>query len=238
MENAYTDLEVEAFDRTDMREIVASKVKWLRKDFNLLPIKLERFNLKLAKQLKEEWESENKEFVKNTKGEKPLQRLERWRRMVKAYRSRGLKAVADKWYHKFWKLRSELALVVALYEFSEIEDISKQKSEITKGLISELKPLSLRIKGPRKPTKKKILIRDIKYDIEEAFLEMIQPMEIKTIETRELINKLIAPSKKLKITIKKKRFKDALIAREYLTIITQAVAPRQNATNNTNNDMT
>ena len=236
MENAYTDLEVETFDRTDMREIVANKVKWLRKDFKLLPIKLERFNLRLADQLNKDWDAENKEYIKNNKGEKPLQRLERWKGMVKTYRLKGLKEVADNWYGKFWKLRSELALVVALYEFSEIEDISKHKGEITKGVMSEFKPISLRIKGPRKPSKKKILIRDIKYDFGEAFLEMIKPMEIKAIETRALIDKLVAPTKKLKIAVKKKRFKDALVAREYLTIITQAVAPRQSGINNLENN--
>ncbi len=236
MENAYTDLEVETFDRTDMRELVAKRVKWLRKEFQLLPIKLERFNLKLAEHLKNDWDAENKNFIKNNKGEKPLQRLDRWKGMVKSYRLKGLKSVTENWYHKFWKLRSELALVVALYEFSEIEDISQHKNEITKGLISSIKPISLRIKGPRKPTKKKILMRDITYDIEKAFLEMVKPMEIKAIETKELINKLVAPTKKLKITIKKKRFKDAFIAREYLTIITQAVAPRQGGNNNKENN--
>ena len=232
MENDYTDLEVETFDRTDMRDIVASKVKWLRKEFKLIPIKLERFNMKLAAQLKSEWDTENKEFIKNNKGEKPLQRLNRRKLMVKDYRLKGLTAITDNWYHKLWKLRSELALVVALYEFSEIDDISQHKGEITKGVISKIKPIALRIKGPNKPSKKKILLRDIVYDFEKAFLEMIKPLEIKTIETRDLIDKLIAPTKKLKITIKKKRFKDAFVAREYLTIITQAVAPRQSGKNN------
>jgi hypothetical protein len=236
MENQYSDLEVETFDRTDMRDIVASKVKWLRKEFKLIPLKFERYNIQLAAQLKEEWKKENKEYIKNNKREKPLQRLDRWKKMSKEYRSKGIAALTEMWYSKFWKLRSEIALIVALYEFSELDHISRRKHELKRGLVENLKPISLRMKGPRKPTKKKILLKDIKYDVEKSFLDMVQEIEHKTIETKELVSKLVAPTKKLKISTKVKRFKDALLAREYITIITQAVAPRQGLIDNSQNN--
>ncbi|MHA2097332.1 MAG: hypothetical protein ACW99A_01490 [Candidatus Kariarchaeaceae archaeon] len=236
MGNQFSDLEVETFDRTDMRDIVATKVKWLRKEFKLIPIRFERFNIQLAAQLKEEWVKENKKFIKNNNREKPLERLDRWKKMSREYRSKGIAALTEMWYTKFWKLRSEIALIVALYEFSEIDDISQRKHELKKGLDDTLKPISLRMKGPRKPSKKKILLKDITYDVEASFLEMVKEIEHKTLETRDLVIKLVAPTKKLKIQTKIKRFRDALLAREYITIITQAVAPRQGSIDNSINN--
>ncbi len=227
MSDQYSDLEVETFARTDMRDIVASKVKNLRKQFKLIPIKFERFNIRLAAHLKEEWDRENKEYVKKNKSEKPLVRLERWKSMSKSYRSKGIAQLSENWYESFWRLRSDMALIVALYEFSEIEQISRRKGELKTKAVRDLKPIALRMKGPRKPTKKKILIRDLYYNIEDAFLTMVRELEIKTIETRDLIKKLVAPTKKLPIKTKIKRFQDAVLTREYLTLITQAVAPRQ-----------
>lgn len=227
MSEQYNDLEVETFDRTDMRDIVASKVKNLKKQFKLIPIKFERFNIRIAAELKKEWDIEDKAYIKANKSEKPLVRLERWKGMTKRYRSRGIALLSENWYEPFWKLRSDMALIVALYEFSEIEKISRRKEELKTDQVRDLKPVALRMKGPRKPTKKKILIRDLYYNVEDAFLEMVRELEIKTIETRELIVKLVAPTKKLKIAIKIKRFQDAVLAREYMTLLTQAVAPRQ-----------
>ncbi|MCE7733303.1 MAG: hypothetical protein GPJ54_00400 [Candidatus Heimdallarchaeota archaeon] len=227
MSDQYNDLEVETFDRTDMRDIVASKVKNLRKQFKLIPLKFERFNLRLAAQLKKEWEIENKEYVKKNKSEKPLVRLERWKAMSRSYRSKGIAQLSENWYEGFWRLRADMALIVALYEFSEIDQISRRKEELKTEALKNLKPIALRMKGPRKPSKKKILLRDISYDVEDAFLTMVHELEIKTIETRDLISKLVAPTKKLAIKTKIKRFQDAVLTREYITLITQAVAPRQ-----------
>ena len=236
MSSQYNNLEVEIFDRTDMRDIVASKVKNLRKQFKLIPIKFERFNIRLAAQLKKEWDLENKEYVKNNKSEKPLVRLERWKAMSKRYRTKGIAQLSENWYSIFWKLRADIALIVALYEFSEIEQISKRKEDLKTDAVKKLKPIALRMKGPRKPSKKKILLKDLSYDVETAFLTMVRELENKTIETRDLIIKLVAPTKKIPIKTKIRRFQDALLAREYITLITQAVAPRQGMYDNSENN--
>ena len=50
------------------------------------------------------------------------------------------------------------------------------------------------------------------------------------------IDALIAPKKKLSLNVKIKRYLDAYIAREKITIITQAVAPRQDGISNNENE--
>lgn len=74
-------LEVESVDKTDMRDIVADRVKLLRKRYRTIPLQLSRFNIKLADEIKKQWVEENKKFRQNNKREKPLDRLTRWQTM-------------------------------------------------------------------------------------------------------------------------------------------------------------
>ncbi|MHA2249204.1 MAG: hypothetical protein ACXAD7_02525 [Candidatus Kariarchaeaceae archaeon] len=225
----FGNLQVEAINRTDIRDIVASRVKLLRKKIRMVPLKFSRFNQKLALEIQTKWDEENKAFRKQKKSEKPLDRLIRWKDMSRKYRLLSLNELTRKWYSPLWKLRSDAALIAALYEFSEVDLISKKKEQIKSESLRELKSIVLRMKGPRKPTKKKILLRDIKYNVSEAFLEMIKPLEDFAIETKTKVENLIAPRKQSAITTKIKRYLDVLFAREYLTLMCQAVAPRQKA---------
>lgn len=228
----FGNLEVKKVDRTDIRDIVADRVKLLRKNYRRIPLHLSRFNLKLAETIKNQWIKENKEFLKTNKKEKPLERLKRWKAMVKKYRLVALNELSTRWYSKIWKLRSDTVLIASLYEFSEIDDISQVKENIIPKELTQLKPIILRIKGLKKPIKKKILMRDITYDIASAYLEMVKPLEAFCQLTSSYIDNLIAPRKKLTIKTKIKRYQDVLYAREYLTLILQAISPRQEATYN------
>ena len=95
--------------------------------------------------MQEQWDKENKEYISNLKStEKPLDRLQRWKDMTREYRTKGLGMISDAWYKIFWKLRSEISLVVALYEFSEIQAISSHKSELKQSVSEEFQPLIMR----------------------------------------------------------------------------------------------
>lgn len=222
-------LEVESVNKTDMRDIVADRVKLLRKRYRTIPLQLSRFNLKLADEIRRQWVEENKKFRQDNKREKPLGRLDRWKTMVKRYRLLALNELSKNWYSRFWKLRSDTALIAAMYEFSEIENISMVKGKVKPDILSTLKPIVLRMKVPRKPTKKKILMKDIQYDVGDAYLEMVGQLGQFASELKATIDRLVAPRKKTPIKSKLKRYQDVIIAREYLTMVCQAVAPRHDA---------
>ena len=229
-ESLFGQLKVESVNRDDIRDIVAGRITKLRTKFRTIPLQLSSFHLRLADQLRKRWNQEEKEYKQEKKREKPLERLIRWKEKTKQFRLIGLSEVSKKWYSILWKLRSDMALISAMYEFSEIENISLVKEDLKPEQLRDLKPIVMRMKGPRKPTKKKILLRDISYDVGDAFLEMVYPLQHFSKETKISIDRLIAPRKKLQLKVKRKRYQDALIAREYLTLMCQATAPRQDAT--------
>ncbi|MHA2092567.1 MAG: hypothetical protein ACW98K_17110 [Candidatus Kariarchaeaceae archaeon] len=236
-ENLFGQLKVESVNREDIRDIVSGRVTALRTKFRTIPLQLQNFHLQVADQLRKQWSQEEKEFKREKKREKPLARLTRWKEKVKTFRLIGLTEVSKKWYPILWKLRSDMALISAMYEFSEIESISLVKEDLKPNQLKNLKPIVMRMKGPRKPTKKNILLRDLRYDAGDAFLEMVKPLEHFSNETKNSIDKLVAPRKKLQLKVKRKRYKDALIAREYLTLMCQATAPRQSATRKFDNEI-
>ena len=222
-------LEVESVDKTDMRDIVADRVKLLRKRYRTIPLQLSRFNIKLADEIKKQWVEENKKFRQNNKREKPLDRLTRWQTMVKRYRLLALNELSSNLYSRFWKLRSDTVLIAAMYEFSEIENISMVKAKVKPDILSTLRPIVLRMKGPRKPTKKKILMKDIQYNVGDAYLEMVSELGQFVSDLKITIDRLIAPRKKTKLKSKLKRYQDVIVTREYLTMVCQAVAPRHDS---------
>lgn len=116
-----------------------------------------------------------------------------------------------------------------MYEFSEIENISMVKAKVKPDILSTLRPIVLRMKGPRKPTKKKILMKDIQYNVGDAYLEMVSELGQFVSDLKITIDRLIAPRKKTKLKSKLKRYQDVIVTREYLTMVCQAVAPRHDS---------
>jgi hypothetical protein len=190
-------------------------------------MQLKRFNRRLAEDLSSKWEEENKLFRKNNGRETPAQRLDRWKEMSRRYRLYALMELSERWYDTFRKLRADIALITALYQFSEIDKIPRDQEKWKSKTLQKFDSLVLRMKGPRKPSKKKYRMKDLDYDVSIAFLEMVQPLEEWAEKTKENLETLTAPQKKMTYKTKVKRFRNAVVAREYLTILTQSLAPRQ-----------
>ncbi|MHA2504231.1 MAG: hypothetical protein ACXAE3_15340, partial [Candidatus Kariarchaeaceae archaeon] len=167
-----------------VRKKVAGKIKYLRAKYKMIPLMIKRTNLKLADELASKWAEEIKLQRKEHAGEKPAQRLQRYKDMAKRYRLYALHELSNKWYATLRSLRSELALIVAMYQFSEIERIMVEQIEWKIDMLDEFNSLVLRMKGPRKPAKKNFKIKDISYDVREAFLEMMLPLEEWAEETK------------------------------------------------------
>lgn len=214
-------------DSDDIRRTIATSVKQLRSKFRLIPIQLQRYNENLAKELRSKWDEENKLFRQQKVRETPTQRLQRWKDMAKRYRLYALMELTNRFYIELRQMRSELALIVAMYQFSEVETILADQVNWKQSTLDDLDSLVMRIKGPRKPSKKKFGMKDIEYNVGTAYLEMIQPLLDWAAETKEKIDKLTAPRSKMKYETKYKRFKEAVVAREYLTILCQSIAPRK-----------
>lgn len=219
----------QAIEGQQIRETISEKVTFLKKKTRILPIQFKKFNERLAQKLLELWIEEDKEFRKNNKKEKAIERYNRWKEMSKKYRLIGINELTNEWYDKLWKLRAEVAFIAAVYEYSEITEIPKSQLEWKAKQMENISPIVLRMKGPHKPNKKKILMKDIKFNISEAYLDMIEPL-VKWAElTKEKVAKLVGPRKVVTLEKKIKRYREAFLAREYLTVLCQAVAPRQDA---------
>jgi len=214
------------FKGNDLRKSIADRIKFLRGKFRLVPLQINRYNQRLADELEEKWKEENRLYRKENKREKPPERLARWKEMSRRYRLYGILQVSDKWYNILRKLRGEMALIVALYQFSEIDRLPDEQVDWKETTLDEFDSLVLRMKGPHKPTRKNYRMKDLDYSVKDAFLEMMQPLIEWADETKKQIDSLTAPRKQMKYKTKVKRFRNAVKAREYLTVLCQSLAPR------------
>ena len=238
----------------DIRSQITSMVNFIRKDFRSIPEEFKNYNLRVAKDLKTRWEKDKKrkKYEKNedktlkvitnwklmedkisekrlrkwssTEINIAIQRLERWKEMKKEYRLIALNKLTADWYDRIWKLRAKLSLITAIYEYSEIEEIFHSDSDIKPQL--DIKPIVLRMRAPKKPSKKAFTVDDLKYDIGDAYLEMIKPLEDWVVETKIKVDKLSGVRAKQTLKTKIKRYKDTFIAREYMSVYAQSLVPR------------
>lgn len=236
----------------DIRSQITTMVNFIRKDFRSIHEEFKKYNLKVAKDLRTRWKKERRKNEKNeektikiienwismegkisvkrlhkwklTEIEIAAQRLERWKEMKKEYRLIALNKLTATWYDRIWKLRSDLSLITAIYEYSEIDEIFHSDTDIKPHL--DFKPVVLRMRAPKKPTKKTFKINDLEYDIGDAYLEMIKPLEEWTVETKKMVDKLSGVRAKQTLKTKIKRYKDTFIAREYMSVYAQSLVPR------------
>ncbi len=237
-----------------IRSQITTMVNFIKKDFKSIPEEFKKYNLRVANDLRTRWDkdkerrkyekSEEKtikiveswKLMKDKDSEKRMQkwklmadeiavkRLERWREMKKEFRLIALNKLTATWYDRIWKLRSDLSLITAIYEYSEIEEIFHSDADIKPQL--DLKPVVLRMRAPKKPTKKSFKVIDLKFDIGDAYLEMIKPLEDWTVETKTMVDKLSGVRAKQTLKTKIKRYKDTLMAREYMSVYAQSLVPR------------
>lgn len=220
------DSALKPYEGDVIRKNVSDRIKYLRSKFKLMPLMIKRYNLRLADELVSKWAEEAKLQRKEKSGQKPAARLQTWKEMARRYRLYALHELSNRWYTDLRSLRGELALVVAMYQYSEIDRIMTEEVEWKNATLDEFNSLVLRMKGPKKPSAKKFKIKDIKYDVKAAFLEMMLPLEEWAEETKKRLDGLTAPKTKMTYATKLKRFRSAVKAREYLTVLTQSLAPR------------
>ncbi|MCY3410938.1 MAG: hypothetical protein INQ03_04790 [Candidatus Heimdallarchaeota archaeon] len=219
-----SDASLDKLEGDVIRAKISEKVRQVKKDFRLLHYEFTRFNENLASKLEVQWKKEE-----INKGERASARLSRWREMAKYYRSQALAELSDFWYDRFWLMRSEVALITSIYELSGLKTIPEFMKKWEPKEFPELKPLVMRMGGPRKPKGKKFGVSDLSYDINAAYLQMIKPLEDWLLETAKLVENLKEVKKKQTVATKIKRYQESLYVREYLTVLCQAVAPRQSS---------
>ena len=144
--------------------------------------------------------------------------------MKKKYRLTGLDFLNEYFYDELWKLRSELSLIAAIYEFSEIDKIMHQ--QISPRDKIESTPVVLRLNGPRKPSKKTFTKKDLYYDIGEAYLTMVKPLEEWADGIKNKLDKLSIINKEPDLKGKIEQYKRAYTARDYMTVFVQALSKR------------
>lgn len=364
--NGSRDLEVNAVKRSDIRTLVADSVLSVKKQFKGLPAEIVKYNKKVAKQIQKKFNQEVDKYKRKRKITPAL--YIKLLQTLKNLRLEGIGLLTDKWYINLRAIRSEMAFVCAMYEFSELEAISSQKENFNIKDLELLKPIVLRLKQPKTPgtsasyhlkmefvasldglithadkiSKKRTFVKYIQkksleaeerfdeiirekkfdtrsdeglkairayirrlylvwlvdiaktwfpklkkvglskfeikelrkftllkdesfddytdqkisksvksqifkikipqkpktdftefrsFDLAAAFLAMMKPFEEYALMTADFIDKLIVPKKKLALKTKIKKYKESIVVREFLTVICQTVAPRQNFTN-------
>ena len=216
-------MSIEKLDGDAIRERITSLVKEVKKEYKAYQEEFKEFNFQLAHEMNARWTIE----VKRGKGkESPKKRLERMKSMARKYRLEVISRLTEKWYDKFWKLRSDISLITSFYHMSAI-NISPILNMDWKPRNQKYNPIVLRMNGPRKPKKKKFKKSDITYDLMEAISRMLKPLEDWVDKTASKISKLKSVTKKQTIQVKRNRFRETFVARESLTVLCQAVSPRQ-----------
>ncbi len=208
-----------------IREQISNMVVSIKKNFKTVPFEIRQYNIEMAEMLKNKW----KEEVKKLPKQKAIARLESLKELSKEFRLFALNKIADDWYHRLWMLRSEIALITSIYDLSGLNTIPEFNNWQPKNY-PKFNPVVLRMNGPRKP-KKEFYVKDIKYNVDEAFLKMMKPLEDWIDITQKHISKLTGLKKELDTKGKISRFRKSLLAREYITVCCQAIAPRQSAIN-------
>ena len=206
-----------------IRAQITEKVKSIKAEFLIISKEFKRYNKKQSTKLKHKWE---KESIKRPKGQRAAAELARLQDLTKEYRLFALQNLSNDWYDRFWYLRSEIALITSFYDFSGLQSIPEFMVNWKPRKSTNFSPVVLRLNGPRKP-KKKFKLSDITYDIVEAYLKMMKPLEDWLDKAVSVIAKLKVVKAKQSDKVKMQRYRESLTAREYITVLCQAVAPRQ-----------
>ncbi|MDH5401039.1 MAG: hypothetical protein OEY49_01000 [Candidatus Heimdallarchaeota archaeon] len=218
---------LQSFDGGIIRKNISDNVISIRKSFKLLPDQLTKSVLEISRELQTFWDQEEKEVKKELKRESALAKLNRWKEKSKKYRQIGLIKLTDLWYRELWKIRSDISLITAIYQYLEVDRIPTSQKDWKTDFIDELNGLVLRMKGPRKPNKSTITTKDIKYSVKSAFIEMMEPLLMWAEVTKIIVDNLTAPKNKMSYEVRIKRYRECVKAREYTTVLCQSLAPRQ-----------
>lgn len=206
----------------NIRNQITKKVLDIKESFKAIPEEFKEYNRNYALVLKEMWKVEMKKLPR----QQGPSRLENMKDIAKEFRLIALNKVAEDWYDRIWLFRSELALITALYELGAIANINEVSESWIPKNYQQLKPVVLRMSGPRKP-KNDFKVADIKYSIDKEYLKMMKPLEEWAEISATYVQKLKGINSEL---TKKKRianFRPAFLAREHVTVFCQAIAPRQ-----------
>lgn len=213
-----------------IRAQITDKVKSIKAEFLTISKEFKRYNKKQSTKLKYRWTRDSK---KRPKGQRAASELARLQDLSKEFRLIALQDLSKDWYDRFWYLRSEIALITSFYDFSGLHSIPEFMDNWKPRKSTNFSPVVLRLNGPRKP-KKKFKLSDIKYDIVEAYLKMMKPLEDWLDKTVSVIGKLKGVKTKQTDKAKIQRYRESITAREHVTVLCQAVAPRQPATRKNN----
>lgn len=218
--------ELKPYQEENLHLEISKLIENMKSNFETIPSELKISVNNIAKDIKIKWREENNEFKKENQDESPEERLVRWKSMTRKHRQLALLQLADIWYGKLRNIRGEIVLIGALYEYSEIEKILNSQDKWKLEILENFDSIVLRMKGPRKPSKKNFTLSDLKYDISKAFLEMMKPLLRWSVKTQKKIEKIVFAEENMNDEFKLKRYQEIVITREYVTLLCQALAPR------------
>ena len=183
--------ELKPYQEENLHLEISKLIENMKSNFEKIPSELKISVNNIAKEIKIKWREENNEFKKENQDESPEERLVRWKSMTRKHRQLALLQLADIWYGKLRNIRGEIVLIGALYEYSEIEKILNSQDKWKLEILENFDSIVLRMKGPRKPSKKNFTLSDLKYDISKAFLEMMKPLLRWSVKTQKKIEKIL-----------------------------------------------
>ena len=187
--------ELKPYQEENLHLEISKLIENMKSNFETIPSELKISVNNIAKDIKIKWREENNEFKKENQDESPEERLVRWKSMTRKHRQLALLQLADIWYGKLRNIRGEIVLIGALYEYSEIEKILNSQDKWKLEILENFDSIVLRMKGPRKPSKKNFTLSDLKYDISKAFLEMMKPLLRWSVKTQKKLKKLFLQRK-------------------------------------------
>ena len=109
--------------------------------------------------------------------------------------------LSNRWYNEFRKLRGDIALITAMYQFSEIDKLPVDQIGWKAKTLANFESLVLRMKGPRKPTKKKFTMKDLDYDVGNAFLECSEALTRYTMDISSTLHEFVTKTKGIEYVI-------------------------------------
>ncbi len=197
-------------DRKQLLKKVSERIKQIKDEFETIPDEFEKYIKKQGKDVARKWKKMTKKI--------PADDIEKLNEVRKKIRLDIINEISHDWHDRLWNIRAELVLIAAIYEFSSLKSTnSKNTNDL------DLRPLVLRMGGPTK----KNISSNKPYNPIEAYNKMVTPLfdAIKIIH--EKIMKLKKINGRSSLRSIKLANKEIIIAREYLTRVVQATAPRK-----------
>jgi hypothetical protein len=155
------EIELKPYQEENLHLEISKLIEKMKSNFETIPSELKISVNNIAKEIKIKWREENNEYKKENQDESPEERLVRWKSMTRKHRQLALLQLADIWYGKLRNIRGEIVLIGALYEYSEIEKILNSQDKWKLEILDNFDSIVLRMKGPRKPSKKNFTLGDL-----------------------------------------------------------------------------